>query len=1359
MTGYALKAVEGNPFSGPKLTPVDGNPFDAPKTGTFNDVQALEGVPQPIRGIKAAGKAAHAQEIAASNILNKIFIGGSEALQTGAQDIGLNKVATWLQDRNIAASQAIAQNARAAAALGQQAHSQSPAGAYVGNLAAGMFTGPVQNVAQGANTYKDMVKRGINPIVAAAGAVGDTTLNTVPYVVGAGPEANALKTGLKVAGTSEVGQLAHAALNNQPLPNLTQSAETAAPVLGLSALASLFHAVLRPHYEAPIVPGISPHPDVIPNATDTGSATSLPVNESVPETTPQEQVVSHVTALNKPKAERSPEDEAALKAPLSPQQQHVVHILGKNADQIKPEEAGFVRRFFGIEEPKQLPAPEPSVMPVTRGGKAIGEGQADLLPPAAAVQHPGFPVEPKNPVQAPPEPVATTSVEKATPVPEAPVEPQNAAQKAKAVKPENKLSETKQLDIGQEPLYSKDDTKDLIAQHNLTAENINHIDKIGGLAVPSVAITHVDRPIKGYGDISLLGSHDLINPRNGAKVFGSDVYSPRHPEVIYRNASTHTLNDILKPFVKESDGPPYKNVTEAKVREIARMPAFSRYLTKERGIAKRAQTYSVRENEAERLIEGAGGEPSIFKGFTQSGYRRYKEYNLDNAVLEMKKELRGGESGGAGLFGSGPIRSKVTPQFKSIKEIRAARGKIVSENDFEPVKKEVNQDLLTLAEKMKETRKAHHENPFMETDAAVKTIADVPKYGMKRALELNGFARIPEELQGEIKDYLNKLRNLPTAYFEAILPRAVGLNEFHTAVVPHNADNGAVDVLRKNGIKIRRYKGGNEEDRARVIKSAAKESIGTLFYRDEGSGINGTQAESKGGNTPEQVKSALSKQYKKPFDKAVASGRVNIVQSEFDLPQSEQNRMLEKGTFGKVGGFWNGKHITLIADNIRPGHEGGVLLHEALHSLQRGLRKASYADMVGNRFDDLSADFKKLLDSGDETAIRAERRAQRSGETGARLNAERQAYLVTEWLDHGRPTVGKAADLVRKIIARLRAWVFSSPAYVALKKAGIEFHLTPEDFAALAQRGLKSDPEEPKSATTKPLNSVSEPTDNGQSLPRNPEDFATTLKKIGLDPEKFGYSQKDVPAVRKAAEALAEPAPKAPESTQFPTGIKRAVVDEEREKRGEDAIEIAGKRSNMELWQDARSQLDKDPSLGINLAEELSKGKRAPNPVEVYILTQDRARIARDSREADREIVAARKNGNKTAESVALLKRETSDQQMKVNDEAARKTAYLQGLTFQLRKALSQEDYSMASMVTRFKARSGRDPTPAERENIQALHDKIAEQEDKIAELQRTRAGRRRVTPAAAKTAHQRFTDYADQFRKLRKDKQLDCVT
>ena len=115
---------------------------------------------------------------------------------------------------------------------------------------------------------------------------------------------------------------------------------------------------------------------------------------------------------------------------------------------------------------------------------------------------------------------------------------------------------------------SKDsDVKDLVAIHNTTETKLLDSIKLGGLAVPSIAITKADYGHENFGEISLIFKKDSIDPANTKnKVYNADVYSKRFPKTVTKfsdiavdelqakfaesakifNEKTYSIEDYLK---------------------------------------------------------------------------------------------------------------------------------------------------------------------------------------------------------------------------------------------------------------------------------------------------------------------------------------------------------------------------------------------------------------------------------------------------------------------------------------------------------------------------------------------------------------------------------------------------------------------------------------------------------------------------------------------------------------------------------------------------------------------------------------------------------------------------------------------
>lgn len=106
----------------------------------------------------------------------------------------------------------------------------------------------------------------------------------------------------------------------------------------------------------------------------------------------------------------------------------------------------------------------------------------------------------------------------------------------------------------QEQAYSVPNNADYVVMHNLTESNLLEADKLGGLPVPSLAISLADSPIDGYGEISLIAPYSMANPSRKNPVFDADVYSPRFPTVIceYEKKGYAKFKDMLYELSEKS---------------------------------------------------------------------------------------------------------------------------------------------------------------------------------------------------------------------------------------------------------------------------------------------------------------------------------------------------------------------------------------------------------------------------------------------------------------------------------------------------------------------------------------------------------------------------------------------------------------------------------------------------------------------------------------------------------------------------------------------------------------------------------------------------------------------------------------
>jgi hypothetical protein len=107
-------------------------------------------------------------------------------------------------------------------------------------------------------------------------------------------------------------------------------------------------------------------------------------------------------------------------------------------------------------------------------------------------------------------------------------------------------------------VYQPDDSNPtrLSALHNLTSDNLIFADDMGGLAVPSIGIVKEDMSVGGYGEITLIGTDAMGNPKS-VPIYDSDAYTSTFPRPEYPATKTkiaQSLVDQIKPWVTKYEG-------------------------------------------------------------------------------------------------------------------------------------------------------------------------------------------------------------------------------------------------------------------------------------------------------------------------------------------------------------------------------------------------------------------------------------------------------------------------------------------------------------------------------------------------------------------------------------------------------------------------------------------------------------------------------------------------------------------------------------------------------------------------------------------------------------------------------------
>lgn len=288
---------------------------------------------------------------------------------------------------------------------------------------------------------------------------------------------------------------------------------------------------------------------------------------------------------------------------------------------------------------------------------------------------------------------------------------------------------------------------------------------------------------------------------------------------------------------------------------------------------------------------------------------------------------------------------------------------------------------------------------------------------------------------------------------------------------------------------------------------------------------------------------------------------------------------------------------------------------------------------------------------------------------------------------------------------------------------------TDENLAA-ANADIAATPTRPVTDSAEPVNiglrdeTVS--TGNGVPTPKETEMLAEQKRLVDQHLAKPNLADEFTPPEAGTeehtaiTEELAQPpvevAQPEPAVTELPTvpppegvtGIRNAIVDEERKARGlEPAMEEAARGFGV-VWQDAMKILNEDPTASSKLVEELNRKPRAITDTEDALLTHRQVDLQNQfDKVADSVLNGAEGQSAESLASDKIRLAQLSDELLEAysaDKSGGRETA--RGLS--ARRMLVNEDFSLAKMITRKRAVNPDKPlTEKQLSEVAELHKKI----------------------------------------------------
>ena len=370
------------------------------------------------------------------------------------------------------------------------------------------------------------------------------------------------------------------------------------------------------------------------------------------------------------------------------------------------------------------------------------------------------------------------------------------------------------------------DDNTLVGVHNLSEANLRHALKMGGLANPSMAIVDTSKQaLESYGEITLIAPTSLVDKTSGrnAGTYAADIYSPRYPDIDVEisDKDMEKMKQRLREILKTNNVSVIAENIKDHASDLTRSSKLKKvFIAEKYGELEEDAYYYIRDNNlrqefeeyAAHFLDGYDVKERIFNGFTPSGRRKYLDHTLENVSKYMKKQGRQAAEGFS--YGLGSFRALLAPKATSTKQIKKWKDRLQDKESFTKAKEELEEDFKRFVEiasdgnswDVGETRLAE----------AVQLKKDVPSY-----LESEYGVYMDEEDASAFRDFVKKVSEMPTEYFETKFERPVSIGEFAGAIIPKDLPNDLKEVLRENVYYLYEY--DREENRTEVLAKATKE--------------------------------------------------------------------------------------------------------------------------------------------------------------------------------------------------------------------------------------------------------------------------------------------------------------------------------------------------------------------------------------------------------------------------------------------------------------------------------------------------------------------------------------------------------
>ena len=386
-----------------------------------------------------------------------------------------------------------------------------------------------------------------------------------------------------------------------------------------------------------------------------------------------------------------------------------------------------------------------------------------------------------------------------------------------------------------EPLSEK-----LYATHNMSLAGVRDALKLGGLAMPSLAMRKVSQGnINQFGDIVFVANERLATPSRTNEVYDRDAWTPNLSTAIKYDLSPEA-NTFIRQVLKKVGQPLRESTFRYNIEENLGFPQSDTMAQELYELDKGLEDSKFRGDEQEYLDWYnehfmANTEPYLWTENASNTDMVRKKFTLDNMMKILRKqEKSGGGFIGDFIFDVYKLLNFRSQKFKNLKEIKKNRHKLVSREEAQKGLDKLNEDFLALAEELK---KEGEDYSFGDATygLGVALVQDTDKE-IVRWLDYKNL-QSDEQAIKKVKDFIERMKDIPTDYFEVKPRRVVDFSEFSGVIIPEGAqyDEVARILEKQHYLNVERVEKGNEEQYENALQNIQANASTTFFQRGKGS--------------------------------------------------------------------------------------------------------------------------------------------------------------------------------------------------------------------------------------------------------------------------------------------------------------------------------------------------------------------------------------------------------------------------------------------------------------------------------------------------------------------------------------------